>query len=462
MTAVASQQLSIGHVIRGRFDGSAVVPRSSSDGVELLTPELDLDTLVWRHADGFPAADLSLDQVIDFLSALGRALSADKAGYIDQAMEHIVRVNPIGTTQLRTHMRNSIGLFDPILMRMEYEQSFSDAAEGWTVVEREGVPPHAKRWVPTRTVHILAGNTPHGGPQALIRTALIRGVALMKLPSNDPFTPIAVLRTMAELDPDHPLVQCFSAVYWPGGNADIESVLFRPQYFEKVVAWGGDSAIRNVAKYLGPGLELISFDPGTSISLIDVQAFDSPEHTAVAAAAAAKDVHYQEGCTHSRHHFVRGTTEQVDTYCEALLQALHEYHATMQGRLRPTPLEITDQVDGLRMLAPEYGVWGRYDGSGLVVRSSEPVDFYPDARTVNVVVLDELVDVQQHVTEATQTVGIYPPERKADVRDLLAYSGVDRIAELGRTTAGPTGGLGCPHDGMIPLQHFVRWIYSTI
>ena len=72
----------------------------------------------------------------------------------------------------------------------------------------------------------------------------------------------------------------------PGGAVDvggllarrrhaIERTIFRPQYFDKIVAWGGGEAITNVIKYLGPGIQLISFDPKSSISMIGREAFDS-------------------------------------------------------------------------------------------------------------------------------------------------------------------------------------------
>src|SRR5262249_4781475 len=153
--------------------------------------------------------------------------------------------------------------------------------------------------------------------------------------------------------------------------------------------------------------------------VIDSDAFEAPERLREVAVLAANDVRYQEGCGSSRHQYVHGTVDQVDAYCEELLQAMYEYHDRVQGSCRATPREIVEEVDGLRHLEPDYRVWGRSDGSGLIVRSSEPVDFYPDCRTVNVVRVDRLEDVALHTNEATQTVGIYPPERKFTLRDAL-------------------------------------------
>src|SRR5690606_13494865 len=117
-----------------------------------------------------------------------------------------------------------------------------------------------------RLIHVLAGNTPGVTAITIARAALTKGLHLLKLPSNDLFTATAILRTMEELDPDHPVTRSFSCVYWRGGDASVEGALFRSQYFDKLVAWGGDAAIRSAISYIGPGFELVSFDPKVSIS----------------------------------------------------------------------------------------------------------------------------------------------------------------------------------------------------
>jgi len=66
-----------------------------------------------------------------------------------------------------------------------------------------------------------------------------------------------------------------------------------------------------------------------------------------------------------------------------------------------------------------------------------------------------LADAVRFANVATQTVGVYPPERKASLRDVLASSGVQRVVSLGRAL-GPAPGL--PHDGFYPLHRFVRWV----
>ncbi|HSV35547.1 MAG TPA: acyl-CoA reductase, partial [Ramlibacter sp.] len=56
---------------------------------------------------------------------------------------------------------------------------------------------------------------------------------------------------------------------------------------------------------------------------------------------------------------------------------------------------------------------------------------------------------------ATQTVGVYPPSRKAGLRNALAAAGVQRVVALGQAVMFETG---LSHDGFYPLQRFVRWV----
>jgi hypothetical protein len=110
------------------------------------------------------------------------------------------------------------------------------------------------------------------------------------------------------------------------------------------------------------------------------------------------------------------------------------------------------------MLEPIYRVFGCADGRGMVVRSGEPVSFNPGGKLVNVVQVDSLVDAIRHVTVATQSVGVHPSSRIAEVRDGLAGAGVQRITALGGINAGRFGGL--PHDGGWPVHRMMHWVVA--
>jgi hypothetical protein len=106
-------------------------------------------------------------------------------------------------------------------------------------------------------------------------------------------------------------------------------------------------------------------------------------------------------------------------------------------------------------LAPTFQVFGRDDGTGLVVLSDEPVGFHPSGKTVNVVRVPSLDDALAHVNVATQTIGLYPASRAPELRDRLASRGMQRLVALGEVV-GVSGGY--PHDGFYPLHRFVKWL----
>ena len=98
---------------------------------------------------------------------------------------------------------------------------------------------------------------------------------------------------------------------------------------------------------------------------------------------------------------------------------------------------------------------GGFDGRGLVILSEEPVEFHPANKTSNVVMVGSLDDAVRYVNVATQTIGVYPYERKPRLRDRLAGAGAQRVCRLGTANAHV---LGSPHDAMYPLQRFVNWM----
>ena len=167
-------------------------------------------------------------------------------------------------------------------------------------------------------IHMLAGNSPAGCMSSIAQGALVKAINLFKMPSSDPFTCVAVLRTMADIDPDHPVVRSMSAVYWRGGDESIERTLYRPQYFDRIVAWGGGDAINNVIKYLGPGLQLVSFDPKSSISMIGPEGFavrrDDRRGRGMRRGTDVT-VFNQEACLASRFIFVEGERGGIEKFC---------------------------------------------------------------------------------------------------------------------------------------------------
>jgi len=144
----------------------------------------------------------------------------------------------------------------------------------------------------------------------------------------------------------------------------------------------------------------------------------------------------------------------VDRFCALLVGELGVERHKAAARSEPVPADLRDEIDALRQLDPYYRVWGATDGTGMVVRSEEPVSFYPTGRVVNVVAVSEPKSVFEFIDASTQTVGIYPDRLRAELRDQLCSVGVQRVTGLGH--AADTI-IGLPHDGFYPLSRMVRW-----
>lgn len=375
------------------------------------------------------------------------------------AAERIVATNPLPRRVVENLFRRARHFMTGDGLRSSIDACFFEpkALDQW--IERRDMYGNrgALRAFPPRMIHMLAGNSPTGCISSIAQGALVKAINVFKMPSSDPFTCVAMLRTMAEVDADHPVVRSMSAVYWRGGDTRIEGTLYRPQYFDKIVAWGGGDAINNVIKYIGPGLQLVSFDPKTSISMIGAEGFQSDEVIGEIADLAAEDVSVfnQEACLASRFIFVEGEREGIEKFCAKLQERLGIDRETASAVAHPLPVDTREEIEMLPLMDDSCKVWGKADGRGLVILTDEPVDFHPSNKTANVVHVRSLDDAVRYVNVATQTIGMYPSERKKAMRNRLASAGAQRVVRLGGAAKHVMGG---PHDAMYPLQRFVHWM----
>lgn len=459
MVAPSQKTVPVRHIVKGEFvDGEEEV-HSPRDGRAFSTPKLDLNHLVWPREDPIPALNVPVAEVIDLLVATGERLAADPDGLLAQACELMAHTSPYERRIVENSFEDLPQSFEGDRIRFQIDQELGgpEVLDSWRPIERPDGRTAMVRAFPARIVHIVAGNTPSVSAWSFVMGAVTKGMNLYKLPSNDLFTLPALIGTLAQVAPGHPIARSASAVYWRGGDESVESVLFRPQYFDKIAAWGGEGTIKGVGKYVGPGLELVAFDPKTSVSVIGHEALADDETIDAVARLAAEDASAfnQETCSSSRFQFVEGDLDRVDQFCAALARFLPVDRRYSSAVCRPLPGDEREEVDMLRQLGGQYRVWGNYAGGGLVIRSSEPVEFHPTHKTVNVVHVDSMKAAARFANVATQTVGVYPPARKGEVRDDFASVGAQRIVSLGEANMGYHG---LPHDGFRPLHRLVRWI----
>ena len=447
--------------VRGEVvEGADVVQKSRDLGVTFATPSIPFDKAIPARTEVPPLLNVPVSEIIDFLVETGQRLVAPDNPYIHECFERMASTHILPREVVENVSKHAVAYLDKRILQAEVNETFPDPGvlDGW--VERQdftGRRGRVRAYAP-RLIHVLPGNSPGVAIKSIAQGALVKAFNLFKMSSADPFYTVAILRTMADLDPNHPIVRSMSAVYWRGGDAAVENVLYRPQYFDKIVAWGGGDAINNVVKYLGPGFQLVSFDPKTSISMIGQEALESEERMEEVANKAAADLMMlnQEACAASRFQFVEGPQDLVDRFCAKFQRCIAD-RAAASGDIRPLAPDLKEEVEALMLMEDEYGTWGRTDGRGLVIRSEEPVDFHPINKIGNVVRVDRLDDAVKYVNVATQTIGFYPSHRMADYRDRLGAGGAQRVCPLG--DAGPST-IGTPWDGMYPLHRFVNWMVN--
>ena len=191
--------------------------------------------------------------------------------------------------------------------------------------------------------------------------------------------------------------------------------------------------------------------------LTGVFGFASDDVIEEIAEAAASDVAVfnQEACLASRFIFVEGERTGIEKFCKRLQERLGVDRMMSSEVAHPLPSELREEIEMLQVMDDDYKMWGKPDGRGLVILTSAPVDFHPSNKTANVVHVRSLDDAVRFVNVATQTIGMYPPERKTAMRDRLASAGAQRVVRLGGAAKHV---MGSPHDAMFPLQRFVHWM----
>src|SRR5262245_5328995 len=94
---MTSRKILVPHVVKCRLLQGADTEYESRDlGATFATPKLNLDDLVWSRSELPPAFGVSIGDVVDFLVETGERLDLDHNVFLQEALESIVGVNPLG------------------------------------------------------------------------------------------------------------------------------------------------------------------------------------------------------------------------------------------------------------------------------------------------------------------------------------------------------------------------------
>jgi hypothetical protein len=410
---------------------------------------------------------LRFDEIVSYLEELGRALSLDSNPYLREALEHSAAWSDLTPPLVRSSFQQIGPLFNPGVVREIADSTVGIRyLEGWVERRMADGRTAAVRAFGARTVHIIAGNSPVIAALTIIRNAITRSDGIIKTPSNDPLTAVAIVRTMVDMAPDHPITRHLSVAYWKGGDTSFEERVFTPANVEKIVAWGGFASVTHVLRYVQPGLELISLDPKRSTTIIGPEAFESDRSLDEVARRAATDIGAlnQLGCVNARVVYViagtsRDGIERTNRLGEAIFNELQRLPEEVSTRAKWFDPELRARLAGLRSNPEWYRIYGGVEDEGAIIVSQldEPVDFHTSlsGRVANLVPIDDVSSAVQAMNAYTQTVGVYPESLKQTLRDTLPFHGAQRLVSLGYA-ADPS--MAVPQDAIEPVRRMVKWI----
>ncbi|MCU1388127.1 MAG: long-chain-fatty-acyl-CoA reductase [Ilumatobacteraceae bacterium] len=466
-------------LIRGRIiePGPDGVEHSGRAGARFRTPDprkYAADLVLRDASDLKDLHDTPIDEIIDFLAELGPLLALDCNPLMRAAFELALQAGELTEPVLRPVYDSVPGLFVRSRLSGQVDKLIGkEYLDGWVELGRPGRSTMRMRAIGTRNLHIIAGNVPLVAAMTVQRSALTKGDCLIKMPSNDPYTAAAIVSSMIDLDPNHPVTKHFAVAYWKGGDTVVEREIIRPSRIEKLTAWGGMSSMTHIQRYLVPGIELIAMNPKFSISIVGHEALEdrtAMDEAAMGVALMAGRMN-QTACSSTRVVYVEcevddDDLDRLEQFGLAIHKAFHDLPPHESTAPKRPDAELENELQALALDDEFYRVIGDAKSAGVVVsRTEDPVEFADRLtnRIVNLVPVPDISRVQYWVSEETQTVGIYPESLRERLRDDLALHGVQRTLPLGtslrlQSAADPEQTLGLPHDGMEPLRRMVRWV----
>jgi hypothetical protein len=274
--------------------------------------------------------------------------------------------------------------------------------------------------------------------------------------------------------PDHPITRHFSVAYWRGGDPAVEDKLYQPHNIEKIIAWGGLAGIKHVTKYIQPGLELISLDPKTSISVVGAEVLDDESQMQEAARRLAIDIGggNQMGCASSRVVYVftgsldeDEAVERVTELGRLVYQAMMDLPPSFSTVPKSYDNDLKSHVEALRLEDEWYEVIGGEQDEGAIIVSKLPrrVEFaaYLADRTANIVPIESIDDLLLGIDAYTQTIGVWPERLKTELENVVPFYGAQRLVTLGNALYnGPL--IGLAHDAIEPVRRMCKWIANEI
>jgi len=316
---------------------------------------------------------------------------------------------------------------------------------------------------PELLVQITAGNVPNPALMSIVLGVLLRSAQVVKCATGGSFLPRLFAHSIYQAD--RKAGACMEVAEWPGGNLQLERVLF--DRADCVTATGSDETLSRVRLRIPHGKRFVSYGHRVSFGFVGAEMLAEPDCTKIAAAAAADVAAWNQlGCLSPHVIYVEnGGVVSGEDFAGRLAAELDRLeHAEPRGKL---PAEGAAVIANRRLVyqlraasSLETRIWTSEDSTAwTVVYESEP-RFQGSClnRFVYVKSVGNLMDAlraAEPVRGRVSTVGLAAcPARVDELATCVARWGATRICPLGQMQNPP---LTWRHDGRPALGDLVTW-----
>ena len=467
--------------------------RTTDEFVYQVLPAFDPEELIERDFDRVVEElyNLPLEEVLDFMGKLSSALSGctDLLESLQEVWRRTATVadlyinfsftslgyllNPDSAREMVDSELSSFGIQGSRFMDdwvQVSDNSMDGLSEQLCPTEKKETSGDCEspekmylRAMPTRQLHLTAGNAPAIPIISTGRAISLKSPAVIKSPYGATLGGALVSLAASAVAPDHPSVRNLSIVYWPGGDESVEDVFFGPEAFDRIVIWGAPDAVASV-KRRALFTKLVTLNPRYGMSWIGREAFVNDDYNEAARRGAVDTMIWnQKACIASSVHYVEGDDEQVMAYARAVQEALAEWDRGAPNFLDPA---AQGQIRRLRRGKLMNARWlankqneGDKKNEGvssvvIVVKGEFDMMDHTLSRMVIVRQVSRLEDALPFLNESVSTVGVFPESRRLELCDRILARGVSTSYPLGMADRMSTG---LAHDGMKVYSELMDW-----
>lgn len=316
---------------------------------------------------------------------------------------------------------------------------------------------------PELLLHIAAGNLPNPALMSMMLGVLVKSAQIIKCARGQSLLPRLFAHSIYQIDPK--LGACLEIVEWPGGQSELETVVY--EQADCVTVTGSDETLAAVRGRLAPRVRFLGYGHRVSFGYVAQESLGSFSLGKVITQAATDVIAWNQlGCLSPHLFYVEhGRGIGGEQFAERLALELAEREEDFPRGNLPTAdaATIASRRDFYAVRAAQSSatrIWSSNASTAWTVVYEDDPLFQPSClnRFVHVKGVRDLEQVLQGADrwrEKVSTVGLAAsPERAPQLATRLAQWGVTRICPLGQMQDPP---LTWRHDGRPSLGDLVTW-----